>query len=292
MKKIKEIKGYGESKTNRRAVTDGINLLWRHAWMLFKTCAPLMTLVSVLWAVVSLHQLHTLSRQWVAGIPQGDLPYAVHSPHELLLFFAGIVVLAQFYGLFQGYVNNGFIPQVNMRSIWKLTWNTLIHHTLVAYLWVMFVIVVYYLLAVMLVIAVPYLAILLLPLGIFLLIWQMNLLTDSHVFPGSLMAAITRSFKVTVRGFLSFLLVVCVLTIVQCAVSFLCLVPVGVCLLIDGQAQLSLAMGDAAQIPGYFNVFFFLAAVVSGYLLLIVNALNLSCMSMTYGAVVARMQAK
>ncbi len=283
MEKTKEIKGYKEYKTNVRAVADGINLLGRHAGMLFKACGPLLLVVSLLWAWASLRGLIEVN-QVVTAKDFGGWSFTSFIP-MVLTALAYVVAVAQFYSLFQGYVINGFIPQVSAKSVWKPTFNTLTRNTLIVSLWIVFVNAVFVALAIYLFSMTPYTLIATIPMGWVLTLWDLNLLADCHVQEGTLVRAITRSLKVTIRGFLSFSLMTVLLFIIASVVVVIVSTPSLVSNVIYAEASFSEAMGDGADLPGYFNNVYFVFSMIVAFLLLIVNFLMLSSWTMLYGAV-------
>ncbi|MCQ2239172.1 MAG: hypothetical protein MJZ73_08065 [Bacteroidaceae bacterium] len=283
MEKTKEIKGFKEYKTNVRAVADGINLLGRHAGMLLKACGPLLLLVSVLWAWASLSGLIEVN-QAVTSKSLDNWSWLSFLP-LMLTALAYIVALAQFYSLFQGYVANGFIPQMSIKSIWNPTFKVLTRNTLIVTLWILFVDAVFLALAIYLFSLTPYTLIATVPLGWVLTLWNLNLMADVHVQEGTLVRAITRSLKVTFRGFLSFSLMTVLLFIVASVVGIIVSTPSLVSNVIYAEASFSEAMGDGADLPGYFNNVYFIFSMIVAFLLLIVNFLMLSSWTMLYGAV-------
>ncbi|MCF0187099.1 MAG: hypothetical protein HUJ98_11490, partial [Bacteroidaceae bacterium] len=213
MEKTKGIKAYDEYKTNMRAVADGVNLLGRHAWMLLKACLPLMVMLSLLWGWAAFCLVNDMNQLVTTDITVTGVPHSFFLPFALLSLVK-IVALAQFYSLFQGYVRHGFIPQVNYRSIWVQTGKTLKSNTLIVWLWMAFVVGIFFALAYFLMALSPYTLVLTVPAGVLLALWHMNLLTDFHVHEGTLVRSLVRSLKMTMRGFLSFLLVAVLLLIV------------------------------------------------------------------------------
>ena len=287
MEKTRDIKGFKEYKTNMRAVTDGVNLLARHAGMLLKACGPLMLVVSLVWAWTSLSMLSAVNQFMTTDISVTGFPTQFVVP-AVLQTLLGVVALAQFYSLFQGYVENGFIPQVNYKSIWKLTLQTLKRNTLIVWLWLVFVAVLFSAIVFYLAVLSEYTLILTIPMNIFLSLWVLNLLADFHVQDCSLMRSISRSMRTTFQGFFSFLVVYIGLNIVLTLLVSIILVPGMVGSIISVQASLSLAMEDAADMPGYFNATFFIFSTISGFLLIVLSAFALSCWTMLYGAVSCR----
>lgn len=283
MEKTKEIKGFKEYKTNVRAVADGINLLGRHAGMLLKACGPLLLVVSLLWAWASLRGLIEVN-QAVTAKNLDSWSFMSFLP-LLLTALAYIVALAQFFTLFKGYVANGFIPQMSIKTIWKPTFNTLTRNTLIVTLWIVFVDAVFLALAIYLFSITPYTLIATVLMGWVLNIWHLNLMADVHVQEGTLVRAITRSLKVSLRGLLSFSLMTILLFIVASVVGVIVATPSLVSNVIFAEASFSEAMGDGADLPGYFNNVYFIFSMIVAFLLLIVNFLMLSSWTMLYGAV-------
>lgn len=284
MEKTNKIKGFKEYKTNTRAIADGVNLIGRHAWMLLKAFCPLMVVVSALWAWTLLCCLHDVNQFMTTDISVTGLPTSFVLP-LVLFFLACVLSLAQFYSQFQGYVQNGFIPQVGMKSIWKQIFTTLKNDTLIVWLWILFVKLVYFALSIYLFMMSKYTLLLTVPFGIFFVLWNLNLLADFHVQEDALIRAIPRSFKITLSGMLSFLMVALLLLIVGMVVVLIIMVPSLVSSVIYTKASFSIAMEDGADLPNYFNGVYFIFSMIGGFIIQIISYLMLSSWTMVYGAV-------
>lgn len=286
-----DIKGFNEYKTTMRALSDGIGLLKRHAGMLLMVLSPLLVIVSALWAWIVIDGMQLLTMFMLDSTPDSaDIWLNAKSlllPAALLVVFA-LLLLAQFYSLFRGYVANGFIPQTTLKTCWKPMLDTLRTKTVLVWLWILFTLFCYVALMGVLISVTPYTLVLTIPIAICMALWCSNLMVDFHVNEGSLMRALTRSVRITGRGFTSFIAAACLLGILMAVLGGLVLIPTISSMVIYEQAQMSVAMDNGQDLPGYFIPVFFICGMVSCYLMLVVKGLCISCWSMLYGAVTVR----
>lgn len=286
MEKKKKIKPFLHIKTNVRALQDGCNLINRNATMLLLSCGLLMLGISVLCAFLSVMKIDSVVQVMLGTKSLGDISlgvFALTGAVLLLVLFFEVMVFA----IFKKFTEHGFIPQITWKSVWKpalaLSRRSLLVLVWGMFEWTLFLAITYYLYTMSVWLLIPMDI-----LGVFLCFWIRNQVIDFSLGTSSLIDSITASLKLTTKGFMSFLGCEVLLLIVMIVLVALCLMPSATCIFIDYKAQLSIMMGDEGDLPGYFTAVYFIASMVTSFLILVILAYYISCTSMLYGAVLSR----
>ena len=290
MENTSETKGFYEYRTTLRALSDGVSLMTKNALMLLKATWPILLIVSLLGAWYC-QGVTSITEKLLLGVvlELSDLGLKIALPFVILLIGL-LCYYALVYSVFSRYVEKGFMPTLTRKRYQLCPKLTKFVRFFIAFLWVAFVSLVYLAIVIALVTVSKWTLVLTIPIGIFLEFWLKNQLTGYVLISDTLFGSIRRSFGLTLKGFGSFLVVTVVLGLILGVVGMICLAPSLVSGTIYVKSQISLAEGDNGDLPGYFMTVYFLACTLSSFLMLLLEAIEISCWSMVYGAVSTRLK--
>lgn len=292
MENTVETKAFHDYRTTLRALSDGVSLFTKNATMLLKATWPLLLVVSILGAWLSLSVVSILGDSFMGTIIDlGDLGVRIGVP--AFLYSLGMILFYSLvFTLFALYIEKGFMPTIRRKRFRLCPKITKFGRFFVCLLWILFVLVVYGGLTVILATVSRWTIIIAILLFIILEFWLMNQIIDLVLISDSLIDSIKRSFRITIKGFGSFLTVAIVLWLILSVIGALCFLPSITSETIFVKAQMSIAQGDNGILPDYFIPIYFLALVFSIFLFLLLLAISVSCWSMVYGAVDTRLKMK
>lgn len=294
MNNTAETKGFYEYRTTLRAMSDGVSLLTKNATMLLKATWPFLLIVSLIGAWFCLSVTGSASSLLIDSCSELDWGVLVMRFVIPGVFLAAgmLAFYAMVYTLFSKYIEKGFMPSITRKRFQIGPKITKLPRLLIGVLWAFFVIGVYLALAVVLVSLSEWTLVLLIPCYVVLVFWLFNQITGYVLISDTLMGSIRHSWGITVKGLGSFITVSVVLALILGVVGIICLLPSLCSNIIYVKAQMSLAEGDGGDLPNYFMPVYYLAVTVSVFLMLLLEAIGVSCWSMVYGAVDTRLKLK
>lgn len=292
MENKSETKGFFAYRTTLRAMSDGVSLFTKNATMLLKATWPLLLITSLIggWYLLGMTKI-TVSLLVGTVLEWSDLGLWVGLP-GLLLLVTAVLFYALVYTLLSYYVEKGFMPTVVRKKFQLCPKITKLPRLLVGGCWCLFISLVYIMLSYVLYTVSVWSLVVTIPLYIFLMFWLTNQLVGYVLISETLVGSIRHSLGITLKGFGSFFAVCIMIILVLGTIAFVCMIPAISTETIFTKAQFSLAEGDNGSLPGYFMPVYFLANTLSTFLLLLLNAVQISCWSLVYGAVDTRIRLK